>query len=450
MVFKHFRFVSVLRIIILSCTVFILIYIMQYTNLYASVVVFVLLIIYQIYSLIRYVETTNRDLKRFLEAIGYSDFSQTFANKHMGKSFEELNKEFTQVIKKFQKAREEKEAHFRYLQTVVQHVGIGLISFLPNGQVGLINSAAKKLLGIPYLRNIRDLESIDKGFVDKLLKLQAGEKSLLKVEVDGETLQLAVYATYFQLQDMKYTLVSMQNIGQELEETELESWQKLIRVLTHEIMNSVTPISSLASTINKMLSEEGIDFYRKHGEIEAVEDIRDAVETIEKRSNGLLHFVDTYRNLTRLPKPNFQIFSVSHLFKQIQQLMQPKVMEKKIDFQMNLDPDSLKLTADLEMIEQVLINLLINAIQAVEKAPHAEIELKSWMNQQGRVVIEISDNGTGIPEDVQEKIFIPFFTTKKEGSGIGLSLARQIMRLHRGSITVNSKPNERTAFTLRF
>ena len=333
MVFKHFRFVSVLRIIILSCTVFILIYIMQYTNLYASVVVFVLLIIYQIYSLIRYVETTNRDLKRFLEAIGYSDFSQTFANKHMGKSFEELNKEFTQVIKKFQKAREEKEAHFRYLQTVVQHVGIGLISFLPNGQVGLINSAAKKLLGIPYLRNIRDLESIDKGFVDKLLKLQAGEKSLLKVEVDGETLQLAIYATYFQLQDMKYTLVSMQNIGQELEETELESWQKLIRVLTHEIMNSVTPISSLASTINKMLSEEGIDFYRKHGEIEAVEDIRDAVETIEKRSNGLLHFVDTYRNLTRLPKPNFQIFSVSHLFKQIQQLMQPKVMEKKIDFQ---------------------------------------------------------------------------------------------------------------------
>jgi signal transduction histidine kinase len=336
------------------------------------------------------------------------------------------------------------------LQTVVQHVGIALISFSPDGKIGLINTAAKKLLGLRYLRNVRDLEIVDEKFARQVIKLQPGEKALYRVDVNGEMLQLAVYATHFQLQEKRYILVSMQNIGQELEETELESWQKLIRVLTHEIMNSVTPISSLASTVNRMLSEDGMTYYRKHEEIEAVEDIRDAVETIEKRSNGLLNFVDTYRNLTRLPKPNFQIFSLSRIFKQIQQLMQPKVTEKKINFTTSVEPQSLELTADSEMLEQVLINLLINAIQAVENVLNAQIELKSWMNKQGRIVIEVSDNGPGIPEEVQDKIFIPFFTTKKDGSGIGLSLTRQIMRLHRGTISVNSKPNERTVFTLKF
>jgi signal transduction histidine kinase len=450
MVYKKFRFVCATRIILLSLTIVTLIFLSLNTNLYASMIIVTALVVYQVYALVRYVDTTNRELSRFFDAMSHSDFSQSFINRKMGKSFEGLNTAFSGVIKKFQEARAEKEAHFRYLQTVVQHVGIGLISFLPDGEVGLLNSATKKLFGISHLKNIKDFSRLDDSLPNTLLRLQPGEKSLLKLNINNDPLQLAVYATRFQIQENRYTLVSMQNIGQELEENELESWQKLIRVLTHEIMNSVTPISSLASTVNKMLSEEGFEYYKKYGELEAVEDIRDAVETIERRSDGLLHFVDAYRTLTRLPTPNFQIFEVSNLFKQIQLLMQPRVDEKKISFKTELDPESVELTADPEMMEQALINLLTNSIQSVEDKSDAKIELTAQLDDYSRVIIEVTDNGPGIPEEVKEKIFIPFFTTKKEGSGIGLSLTRQIMRLHGGTITVNSIPDKGTVFRLKF
>ena len=451
MIYKHFRFSCTIRILLLAATMFFFFYLIFRTSLYAVTFITGLFILIQIVSLILYVEKTNRDLRRFLEAIKFEDFSQTFTISGLGTSFSELKQAFNDVLQKFYQTRAEKEEHYRYLQTVVQHIGIGLISYQQDGKVELINNAAKKLLRVPRLKNIHSLESFSKELVDSLLKIRPGQKALVKVEDNDEVLYLALYATEFSMRGQKYTMVSVQNIQSELEEKEMEAWQNLIRVLTHEIMNSVTPIASLASTANDLLMQIPEDQEdSKKTPLTAIDDVSSAVQTIERRSQGLLRFVDSYRKLTRLPKPNFQIFPISELFERVQQLMQSQISEWGIDFQTRVDPESLELTADPEMIEQVLINLLMNAIQASAKKRKARVRLTASMDDRGRTAIRVTDNGPGITDEAIDKIFIPFFTTKKEGSGIGLSLARQIIRLHRGSISVQSKPHVETVFTLRF
>jgi two-component system, NtrC family, nitrogen regulation sensor histidine kinase NtrY len=410
-----------------------------------------LIILFQIFSLIKYVEKSNQNFVRFLEAIKYEDFSQSFSGKKLGKSFDELKISFNDVLYKFQKTRAEKEEHHRYLQTVVQHIGIGLVSFEADGEVQLVNTAAKRLLKVNVLKNIKTLKVTNPLLVNTLFKLNPGEKKLVKVESNGEVQQLVIYGTEFILREQKYTLVSLQNIQTELEEKEMEAWQNLIRVLTHEIMNSITPIASLASTVNNLLIDCQND--KKNCaqlEPETIEDISSAAQTIEKRSKGLLNFVESYRKLTRIPRPNFQIFTIFSLFNRIEQLMKSKIREGKISFYTDIDPESLELTADPEMVEQVLINLLLNAIYAVNTKQDGTIKLLAKMNPMGRVIIQVSDNGPGIIPSVVDKIFIPFFTTKQEGTGIGLSLSKQIMRLHRGNISVSSEPGVETVFTLRF
>ena len=447
MVYKNFRLHCVIRVLLLGVTIYLFFYLLLQTALYATIVIVASVIVYQIYALIHFVEKTNRDLTRFLEAIKHTDFSQTFSGTGLGSSFEPLKKVFNEVIEQFRRARSEKEEHFRYLQTVVQHVGIGLIAFTQDGEIGLINTAAKRLLRVAHLKNIKTLESLSKKLVTTLLAMESGGKALIKIDDKTEFLHLAVYATEFKLREQQFTLVSIQNIQSELEEKEMEAWQNLIRVLTHEIMNSVTPISSLASTVNELLEKP-----KSRSEItpEYISDMRGAVLTIQKRSEGLLHFVDAYRSLTRIPRPNFKIFHVTELFSGVEQLLRASFKEKTIGLNVRIAPESLELTADPEMIEQVLINLLLNAIQALHGKSDAKIELTSRLDERGRVIIQVADNGPGIIPEVLDKIFIPFFTTKPEGSGIGLSLSRQIMRLHRGTITARSEPNVATIFTLRF
>jgi nitrogen fixation/metabolism regulation signal transduction histidine kinase len=330
-------------------------------------------------------------------------------------------------------------------------VGIGLIAFQPDGHVELINTAAKRLLRVPRLKNIKSLESLSKTLVDTMLRLRSRENALVKVEDENELLHLALYATEFKLRGLKYSLLSIQNIHSELEEREMEAWQKLIRVLTHEIMNSITPIASLTSTISGLIKDAyGKKIKSDKFQNEAFKDIQQALQTIQKRSQGLLHFVDAYRNLALIPKPNFQIFPIKELLDRVRKLMQANIEKNSIRFKISVEPESLELTADPELIEQVLINLMLNALQAVERRKKSRIELNALMDGRGRIIIQVVDNGPGIPKENLEKIFIPFFSTKEEGSGIGLSLSRQIIRLHHGSIGVHSEPDAQTVFTLRF
>jgi two-component system nitrogen regulation sensor histidine kinase NtrY len=428
---KNFRLNLIIRIIFIAVSIILFFFLYYNTNLVASLIIISLLIILQVILLIKYVDATNKELARFFQSINYSDFSQTFSTKSLGSSFEELNRAFNEVILRFQKTRSEKEEHYRYLQTVIQHVGVGLISFNQNGNIEFINNAAKKILKISSLHNIEQLNSVSKDLGTSLFKVKNGEKTTIKIVDENELIQLMVNAIEFKLRDQIFTLVSLQNIQSELEEKEMDAWQKLIRVLTHEIMNSVTPISSLAGTVNNILSTNG---NKENIPREEIADIKSAINTIQKRSEGLLHFVDDYRSL----------------FNSIENLMGKEIRDKKINLSVSIEPESLELTADPEMVEQVIINLIINAIYAVSNSPNPEIKLSANIDERGKVVIKITDNGIGIQESDQEKIFIPFFSTKKDGSGIGLSLSRQIIRAHGGTIRAHSLPGEGTTFILRF
>jgi nitrogen fixation/metabolism regulation signal transduction histidine kinase len=449
-VFRRFRVQVILRILLLSAAIFGLFYFILATQLYTTMLVTGFLILYQVFALIRCVERTNQYLSRFFQAIKYGDFSQTFTGKELGGSFRELVTAFDEVMDKVRQTRSEKEEHYRYLQTIVRHVGIGLMAFKADGSVDLINTAAKRMLKVARLKNIQSLNSFSQSLVDALFSLKAGEKALIKIP--DQDMELALHAAEFRLKDQKYILVSLQNIQSELQEKEMEAWQTLIRVLTHEIMNSMTPITSMAATVIDLLGP----FQGKNGETidgETITDITDALKTIHKRSLGLTDFVEAYRNLTLIPKPKFKVFPINDLFGRIEKLMENKLTKKGIIFQWSVEPQSLELTADPGLIEQVLINLVLNAAEAFDggkDSKPSQIQLTANLDDNGKIIIRVADNGTGIVKEALTKVFIPFYSTKKKGSGIGLSLSRQIMKLHKGSIMVQSEPDVETVFTLKF
>jgi nitrogen fixation/metabolism regulation signal transduction histidine kinase len=404
--------------------------------------------IFSLVSLFRYIDRSNRGLTRFLQAVRYHDFSLSPGIEGLGGSFADLNAAFREISAQFQKARTEKEEQYRYLLTVVQHIGVGLMSLKEDGSVDLLNNVAKRLLCVSHLRHIRDLPPSFQPLAEEIRRLRPGEKTLCKLELPDEVLQLALYSTEFKMQNGLYKLVSLQNIQVELEEKESEAWQSLTRVLTHEIMNSLTPIASLAATASAMLQTSRGD---KQGVgLEWSQDVVDAVQTIHRRSQGLMRFVQTYRSIALIPRPQFEIFPVTQLFQRVEKLMKGKMAAQRIAFTASVEPKSLELTADPDLVEQVLINLLLNAMEALGGCREPGIQLSSWMNERGRVIIQVTDNGLGIAPEVKDNVFIPFFTTKKEGSGIGLSFARQVMHLHRGLIAVRSQPGAGSVFTLRF
>jgi nitrogen fixation/metabolism regulation signal transduction histidine kinase len=258
-------------------------------------------------------DQSNIRMAQFLQAVRHADFSQSFKRQDHGKSFVQLNDAFNEVIQDFQQIRREREENYRYLQTVVQHVGVGLLAFDDSGKVELINSAAKKLLGVTVLRNISSLKTLSRDLYVKLSGMKSGGRSLIKIQRDDDLLQLSAFGTEFQLRGKSLKLISLQNIQSELEEQEMEAWQKLIRVLTHEIMNSITPISSLAKTVDESLNDINTSVMST-GDLK---DIRDAVNTIHKRSEGLIHFVESYRKLTKIPQPNFEMISVNAIIQNV-------------------------------------------------------------------------------------------------------------------------------------
>ncbi len=449
MVYRRFLINCIARVILLAATVFLIFYLFLLTEFRAVGILLALATVGQILALGRYVTRTNRDLAQLMLSIRYADFSRTFTDGLKGSGFEELTAALNDVIAEFRRAKLEKEEHFRFLQTIIDHVGVGLLAFQADGNVTLINNTAKRMLKIPNLRRINDLAPISPKLAETLVGLAPGENRLVKVKRDENLLQLSLYTTGFVLRQRPLLLVAMQDIQNELEEKEMNSWQNLIRVLTHEIMNSIAPIASLASTANGLLADE-CDVEPVDDRSEKIRDVCAAVETIEKRSKGLIAFIEKYRELTRIPQPQFRIVRVRDLMERVKSLMQDQLAQKSVAFKTQVEPHSLEITADPALIEQVLINLCKNALEAVISREKAHIDLAAETDGQGNPVIKVIDNGKGIPEEVAERIFIPFFTTKPSGSGIGLSLSRQIMQLHKGTLSVGCTPGGKTVFTLRF
>jgi two-component system, NtrC family, nitrogen regulation sensor histidine kinase NtrY len=449
--YKRFSLVCVARIVVLAATLFALAWLAIRGGPVTILLFLAGAAIYESWGLIHYVDKTNRDLVRFFDSIRYEDFAQSFKGDRVRGSFAELRKSLSEVVETLRKTRAEKEEHYQYLQTVVQHVGIGLVVFQPDGTIELMNNAAKRLLKVSGVKNIAGLAPVSPELVDSLLRLPLREKGLVKIEGATEDLYLVLSATEFRLRGQDFRLVSIQNIHRELEEKEMEAWQKLIRVITHEIMNSVTPISTLASTIGELIRDHpsGLPGGAEE-DPEVKKDIQEAARTIEKRSQGLLHFVDAFRSLTLVPKPKARAIPIRDLFGRVGRLMEANIAGRGILFSTLIEPESLELAADPDLVEQVLINLLLNALQALEGREGAEIALKAFLGERGGVVMQVEDNGPGIPPGNLEKVFVPFYSTRRGGSGIGLALSRQIMRLHGGTIRVQSEPGVRTTFRLSF
>ena len=385
-----------------------------------------------------------------MESIRYSDFSSGFAyDNNLGKTFRELNKSFNTVMEAFRQARADKEENLNYLNTVVQHVGTGLLSFDSEGEIKLINNSARNLLQAPQIHNIAELKPTNPEIYRKLIELKPGQKTLIRNSSD---ISLAIHSTELKLRGMVIKLVALQNIQTELQQKEIEAWQNLTRVLRHEIMNSITPIASLTGTLNEILKEDLAE--SEYGEFkinkESVDDLSDGLQTIENRSKGLVRFVDAYRDYTTIPRPKFAKVSIHQMFDHIMNLLSPEMEAKGILFISSLEPHNLTITADRELIEMVLINLIKNAKEALASHHEPRIELRARIDSEQHTIIEVKDNGPGIIPEAMERIFIPFYTTKRNGSGIGLALSRQIMQMHNGNLAVKSEPNIYTIFTLMF
>ena len=448
MVFNDFRFRVGLRIILIGLVVGAIAFMLARPNMLFAASLTFLVLVAQFFELYRFISQTNRKLTRFLESIKYSDFISGFTSDHqLGKSFKELNEAFNEVLEAFRKARSEKEEHWQYLNTVVQQVRTGILSFDIEGEVQLINANAKKFMGVSSIQNLDELIEINSRLYKAIYDVQPGKSTLYKGNSD---LLLTIQATEMRLRGDTIKLVSLQNIQTELQRQELEAWQNLTRVLRHEIMNSITPISSLTSTLREIL-EHDLVATNKHFELkkESAEDLKEGLGTIEGRSKGLIKFIDAYREYTSLPQPNFKPVHLGELAAKVENLMRNDIKKANIDFATHVDIDHPMVEADAEMIEQVLINLVKNAIEACGETRPARIGLTIRQAEE-HVLIEVTDNGPGIIGEALDKVFVPFFSTKKTGSGIGLSLSRQIMQLHNGNLYVNSIPHVKTIFTLKF
>jgi two-component system, NtrC family, nitrogen regulation sensor histidine kinase NtrY len=447
MAFNDFRFRVAFRVILLGLTVSALVFMVYRPNMIFAAGLTGVVVIIQLVELYTFTSQTNRKLTRFLESVKYSDFISgfTYDNK-LGKSFRNLNHAFNEVLEAFRKARSEKEEHWQYLNTVVQQVRTGILSFNGDGTVQLMNANARRFMGVHSIQNIDELSGKNPGLFKALKDVEPGKSTLFK----GNNFHLAIQATELRVQGNTVKLVTLQNIQSELQRQELEAWQNLTRVLRHEIMNSITPISSLTSTLREILDH---DLVRKENQYElkseGAEDLREGLNTIESRSKGLIKFIDAYREYTSLPPPKIRTVRLPYLIEKVSLLMRSDFKRTNIEWITSCESEFLTIQADEEMIEQVLINLVKNAIESVADQPHGVIEMHGKYVDNA-VEVVVADNGPGIIKEAMEKIFVPFFTTKKKGSGIGLSLSRQIMQMHNGNLSVESMPHVRTVFTLKF
>ncbi|WP_111672070.1 sensor histidine kinase [Algoriphagus litoralis] len=409
---------------------------------------FLILVVFQIIFLIRYSESSFKKVRLFLDNIKQDKYSQLYPVKFDGTETDDLHIEFNAILAKLKEDQAEKEANYQYFRSVFKHLSIGLITFGENGEIQILNVAAKRILNVDDLKSISEIESINKELHLAIQNLRTGGSELIKIAHPDGIMQLSVYVIELLMRGEKFKLVSLQNIQSELEEKEMEAWQNLVKVLTHEIMNSIAPISSLAGTL-----KGEIEYKMDHNEPLSPADMEDChlgITTIEKRSEGLISFVSDFRSLAHIPMPKFGSIGISRLFDQLEVLLQNQLEANEIKFVKELNPKELILFGDQMQIEQVMINLLQNAIQAVEDADEKVITLRAFIDEAGKIILEVSDTGKGIEEEALGKIFIPFFTTKKKGSGIGLSLSKQIMRRHKGNIQVRSAVGEGTTFKLIF
>lgn len=401
-------------------------------------------------NLVNYLNSTNRKISYFLESVQNEDSTLSFPTNISDQSIREIYQGLNKVNKQIQQLKIESRQQEQYFQTLLEHVATGILTFNDKGFVLHANSAAKKMFGVDVLTHINQLERVNRNLFQAIRNIQPFEQKLVSIVTERGTIQLSLKSTSFKVKNNELLLLSVQDIRNELDEKELDSWMKLIRVLMHEIMNSIAPITSLSESLCKFFTIDGRPALPEELNETTIGTTLRGLNVIKEQGNGLMLFVESYRKLTRLPKPDKIVFKVDDLVNRIKVLYSSLQNSEKVKLVVTVNPPEMELLADENQISQVLINLAKNALQANEKNPEGKIQISVSYNTDRRPEICVTDNGPGIPDEILEQIFVPFFTTRENGSGIGLSLSRQIMRLHGGSLQVRSVPNKETVFCLRF
>ncbi|NQZ10031.1 MAG: histidine kinase [Algicola sp.] len=477
MVFKSFALSIIMRVALLLLTLCGLSLALISSGYYGVITLLALVVSGQVFELYRYVNKTNLQLIRFFESVRFGDFGQQFKSSDQGKGqgagqgagFDELAAVFSDLLTRFNDARESQELQLRQLKSMTEHIPVPLLSLHPGGDIRLHNNAARQLFGSMDVNKIDDLALYGQDFMSAIRNLAPGTRQLVNFKFDGVERQLTVVIsqvfTNTTTRTVSENLISLQDIQSELDSVQLQAWQDLVRVLTHEIMNSITPVASLAKTATDLV-EDASEKVTNNASIEEIldelNDVKRATSTVARRSDSLMQFVQSYRSLTQLPTPQKQKLPVEALFQRLHSLFQKPWQDKGITLNIQIEPPSLELFADPDLLEQVLINLLTNAEQALLNAEHNTeqstdlpvlnpcVNLKGRMNQRGYVLLEVADNGPGIQVEIAKEIFMPFYTTKQKGSGVGLALTRQIMMAHGGNVSLSACEGGGARFTLIF
>jgi len=445
MVSRNIYISIIVRVCLIASTAILMAWLTFDKQIYLFAAFLLLIFIIEVIELVNFLNRTNQKIAFFFDAIRNDDSTLKFPERTGNKAMNELNASLNNVNELIKKIKFELEEQEQYFKTILEHVSIGIITYNENGNIYLSNSAARNLLNHEHLTHINQIQKVDKKLFQTLKELQPGDRKLISFNEKIGTVQLSLKSTLFKTAQENFQLVTIQDIKNELEIKELESWIKLIRVLTHEIMNTVAPITSLSQTI--LAYFKNLDGNQPSDKI--IANTIKGLEVINERGTGLIGFVETYRKLTRLPQPEKKPVNVGQLFENIITLVKHEPLNEKVQISWELEPKDLEIYADKKQVSQVLINLVKNSLEALKNAEDGRVVISGEINKDGRAQIVVTDNGPGITADLMDKIFIPFFTTKESGSGVGLSLSRQIMQMHGGSLTVKSVP-QHTSFSIIF
>jgi len=449
MFYQRFTFKLIFKLLFINVLAFLLAYLVVKTKLWFTIAGVSVILLSAIFSLYNYINQIRADIKRFILAIKTRDHTLNFKNKSTKGSFPDLYSSFDEIIKTHKDIQLEQDAMFQLIKTILQQVPVGVIvvketqNALGQTEIAFFNEAASTLLNVPAYKYWHRLKQHLPLFTSEIENISKGGKRFLELKIQDKLTQLSTEVIPLNLYGTDYMIISFQNIKDEIEQKEIEAWNRLIGVISHEILNSITPISSLSDTVNSMVAHK--DFLDK----EDLEDLKPAIQTIKRRSEGLLDFVKDYRLIAELPTPELQSHSIGGILQHIHVLMQPFAAVKNIKLVVSQTSSKISIQADLKLVEQALINLVTNGIHALEGVESPLIEI-DYRLEQNKLFIDVADNGKGIEPELLEKIFVPFFTTRKNGSGIGLTITRNIMKMHYGSLEVTSIPNEKTIFSLVF
>ncbi|MEG3659504.1 ATP-binding protein [Arenibacter palladensis] len=449
MVSKNFYFQTIGRVIFITATSLMLAFLLARENYVFSILTLIALV-FQAYYLIRYVNETNRKIAYFFDAIKNEDFTLRFPEKLTLKSLEELNHSLNMLNEMIQKIHLKNQTQERFYQEILKQADIGILAINKKGHILFANPRLEHMLNYTPLNHIKQLSQIDENLYRVFSELKPFERRMFQLTNEREKIDLAIKSSSFNLDDQELLLVVIQDIHQELDEKETESWTRLIRVLTHEIMNSITPITSISDSILKyqtLADKNPVDetSYQKR-----LENTIKGLEVIKDQGANLMSFVQSYRSFLNVPLPDKKIVRVQNLLEKVIMLMGQDKKFSNTSIELLMDDQDLELFIDEKQITQVLINLSRNALQSMEQLKNSSLKLIAGINNAGQKYIEVKDNGPGIPHELINEIFVPFFTTKNSGTGVGLSLSKQILRMHGGNLKLNSIPNKETSFFLIF